>query len=229
MKSNPLNLHEFPLWVNMQRWEMDELLRVVTIRAYRSGETLFTPLDNPDCLYLLQHGRVKTYTLTVQGQVKIMHIFCPGDAFGGLLMGAVDGQLPYAEAVGDVIVCSVRKEGFTLMMQRCPNTCFGLFRYLAAHHEEDMRRIEQLLHSKAQHRVIFALFSLAERLGMDHKAEFSIYPHFTHEDIANMIGLRRTTVSEIISQLRKAGVIAGTGRRFKVKRKEAERYLEKKK
>ena len=221
-----IGLHEFPLWVNMQRWEMDELIRVVQIRGYSAGEMLFNPLDSPERLYLLQHGRVKTYTLSPEGQAKVMHVFCPGDAFGGLLMGAVDGLLPYAEAVDDVVVCMVDEVGFKSLMQRCPNTCFGLFRYMAKHHTEDMRRIEQLLHSRAQNRVLYALLTLGERLGNEFAPEFSIYPYFTHEDIANMVGLRRTTVSEMISQLRREGVIIGTGRRFLINRAAAEQYLE---
>ena len=86
-----------------------------------------------------------------------MHVFCPGDAFGSLLMGTVDRQLPYAEAVDDVVVCNVDETGFKRLLQRCPNTCFGLFGYLAQHHTEDMRRIEQLLHSRCQNRVLYAL------------------------------------------------------------------------
>ena len=205
---------------------MDQLLQIVTVRGYRKGTHLFTPHDTPDRLYLLQHGRVKTYVLTPQGQKKIMHIFCPGDAFGALLLGAVDGKLPWAEAIEDVILCSMDEIAFKRFMQRCPNMCLGLFRYMAAHHIEDTRRLQMLLHTKAINRVVLALLDLGHRLGYNEVEQFTIYPHFTHEDIADMIGVVRSTVSELISQLRRAGVISGRGRRLTIHRPAAEAFLE---
>lgn len=220
-----LKLQEFPLWADLQAKEIDELLEVVTIVGFKSGEILFDPESSPDYLYLLQHGRVKTYVFSPQGQEKIMHIFSPGDAFGGLLLGIVDGKLPWAQAIGDVITCVMDETAFMSFMQRCPGTCLGLFRYMAAHHVEDMRRIEQMLHTKAQQRVVLALLDLGHRLGYEHVEQFTISPHFTQEDIGNMIGLVRSTVSEIISDLRREGVVSGQGRNLVVHRLVAEQYL----
>lgn len=221
-----LQLHEFPLWAELQATEMDELLKIVTIKGFKSGEILFTPADSPDCLYLLQHGRVKTYVHSTQGHEKIMHIFHPGDAFGGLLLGVVDGTLPWAQAVGDVVVCQMDETAFMKFMQRCPNTCLGLFKYLAAHHVEDMKRIEQMLYTKAHHRVVLVLLDLGHRLGHDSNETFAISPHFTHEDIGNMVGITRSTVSEIISDLRRVGVVEGKRRNLMVNRRLAKQYLQ---
>lgn len=223
--SSGLKLHEFPLWADLQATEIDDLLPIVTIKGYKAGEILFTPEDSPDYLYLLQHGRVKTYVHSPQGHEKIMHIFSPGDAFGGLLLGVVDGALPWAQAIGDVITCMMDEAAFTTFMQRCPGTCLGLFRYMAAHHVEDMRRIEQMLHNKAHHRVVLALLDLGHRLGQDRAEQFSISPYFTQEDIGNMIGIVRSTVSEIIAALRQVGVVTGSGRTLVVHRQTAEQYL----
>ena len=222
----PLKFHESPLWADLQITEMDQLLQIVTVKGIKSGEILFTPEDSPGFLYLLQHGRVKTFVYSPQGQEKIMHIFCPGDAFGGLLMGVVDDKLPWAQAVGDVVVCVMDETAFKRFMQRCPNTCFGLFRYMSAHHVEDMRRIENLLHTKANHRVVYALLEIGHRLGNDHEPQFMVSPYFTHEDIGNMIGVARTTVSETISDLRRCGVVSGQGRNIIVNRRLAEQFLD---
>ncbi len=54
--------------------------------------------------------------------------------------------------------------------------------------------------------------------------EFNRY--FTHSDLANMIGVARTTVSELMGQLRQAGVVSGGPRRLIVYRRAAERYLQ---
>ena len=49
-----LKLQEFLLWADLQAKEIDELLEIVTIVGFRSGEILFDPDSSPDHLYLLQ-------------------------------------------------------------------------------------------------------------------------------------------------------------------------------
>ncbi len=220
-----MQLHQFPLWADLQAQEMDQLLEIVSIKGYQAGSMLFGPDDSPDHIFLLQHGRVKTFVLSPQGQEKIMHIFCPGDAFGGLLLGVMDGHLPWAQAMDDVVVCLMDETAFKQFMQRCPNTCLGLFRYMSAHHIDDMRRLERLLHTKASHRVVLTLLDLADRLGFGEAEAFTIGAYFTHEDIANMIGVVRSTVSELISQLRRLGVLSGRGRGLTIHRAAAISFL----
>lgn len=221
-----LRLHDFPMWNNMTAAEMASLLDIVVIKGYTRGETLFTPFEEPNRLYLLQLGRVKTYMLTADGRQKILHIFAPGDAFGALLLGAVDGRLPWAEALGDVIVCSMDEAGFRDLMMRCPNMCLDLFQYVSQIHVEAMRRLQGLLHTPAERRVVITLLELGRLLGHADKGTFTISPHFTHEDIADLIGVVRTTVTQLITKLRRRNIVSRSGRKLIVHRAAAERYLE---
>ena len=220
-----MKLYDFPMWEQMQESELVELLDIVTVQTFQTQELLFRPGDDPNRLYLLYHGQVKTYVLSPQGHEKIMHIFSPGDAFGGLLLGVVGEGLPWAKAMSDVVVCIMGETGFKSFMQRCPNLCLALFRYMTAHHVQDMERLERILHTKASHRVVLTLLDLGHRLGYGDEEIFPIHP-FTHEDIGNMIGVVRNTVTEVISQLRQVGVVSGRGAKMVVRRAVAEEYLQ---
>ncbi len=220
-----LRLHDFPMWNNMTPDDMERLLKVVTVRGHKRGDLLFDPSYEPNKMYLLQVGRVKTYVLTPDGRKKIMHIFSPGDAFGGLLLGTVDGQLPWAEAMEDVIVCAMDELNFRAFMLSCPNMCLDLFRYISQIHVEALRRLQGMIHSRADQRVGIALLVMGRRLDYGALDEFTIYPYFTHEDIADMIGVVRTTVSEIISKLNKLDIVSRKGRQLIVHRAAAEAYL----
>lgn len=220
-----LRLHDFPMWNHLSDSEMDRLLEVVTIRGYRRGELLFDPTDEPNRLYLLQLGRVKTYVFTPSGRKKMLHIFTPGDAFGALLLGAVDGMLPWAEAMQDVIVCSLGEADFKRLMLSSPNMCLDLFKYISQIHAEGMRRLRGLLHTKAEQRVTMALLDIGRRLGHEAEPTFTVTPAFTHEDIADMVGVVRTTVSEVISRLDELGIVSREKRQLIVHRDAAEAYL----
>lgn len=220
-----LRLHDFPMWNHLTEAEIDRLLEIATLRGYRRGELIFDPTDEPNRLYLLQLGRVKTYVLTSTGRKKILHIFAPGDAFGALLLGAVDGTLPWAEAMQDAIVCSMDETSFRSFMLSCPNMCLDLFKYMSQIHVEAMRRLQSLLHTRAEQRVTMALLDIGRRLGYGDEDAFTITPYFTHEDIADMIGVVRTTVSELMSELSRRGIVSRKGRQLIVHRDVAEQYL----
>jgi len=114
---------------------------------------------------------------------------------------------------------------FKRFMQAYPDLCMNLFRYMTAHHVADMRRMEILIHTRASHRLVLTLLDLGDRLGYSEVQRFELDPCFTHEDLANMIGVVRSTVSELIGELRREGVLSGQGRRLIVHRQAAERFL----
>jgi len=219
------NLQRLNLFAGLKPETMEQVLRIVTVEQIARGEFVFRPGDPENRLYLLHHGRVKTYVLTERGQEKIMHLFHPGDAFGGLLLGTTHGELPWAQALDDVVVSSLDETAFKRFMQTLPDLCMGLFRYLAAHHANDMRRLETLIHTDASQRLVLTLLELGDRTGCAGAESFELGARFSHEDLANMIGVVRSTVSETIGQLRQAGVLSGQGRCLIVHRPAAEQFL----
>ena len=219
------NLQRLNLFTGLKPATMEQVLRIVTLERFARGEFVFRPGDPGDRLYLLHHGRVKTYVLSERGQEKIMHLFYPGDAFGGLLLGTTHGELPWAQALDDVIVNSMDEAAFKRFMQTLPDLCMNIFRYMAVHHANDMRRLETFIHTDASQRLVLTLLELGDRMGCAGVESFELGARYSHEDLANMIGLVRSTVSETIGQLRQAGVLSGQGRCLIVHRSAAEQFL----
>ena len=225
MVADVWNLQQLNLFEGLKPETMEQVLRIVTVEQIARGEFLFRPGDPEDRLYLLHHGRVKTYVLSERGQEKIMHLFYPGDAFGGLLLGTTHGELPWAQALDDVVVSSMDEAAFKRFMQTLPDLCMSLFRYLAVHHANDMRRLETFIHTDASQRLVLTLLELGDRLGCAEAESFELGARYSHEDLANMIGVVRSTVSETIGQLRQAGVLSGQGRCLIVHRSAAGQFL----
>jgi CRP/FNR family cyclic AMP-dependent transcriptional regulator len=222
---NLWNLERLNLFANLTSEEINQILKIVTVHQFRRGSFIFQP-DYPDeRFYLLHHGRVKTYVISEQGQEKIMHIFYPGDAFGRLMQSSNPMKQPWAQALDDVVVSSMDENAFKRFMLAFPDLCLNIFRYMAAHHTKDMRRMETLMHTNASQRLVLTILDLGEHLGQGEANAFDLDPSFTHEDLANMIGVVRSTVTELIGQLRRNGVLGGRGHHLIVYRKAAENYL----
>lgn len=219
------NLRGLDLFAGLQPHQIDEVLQIVTTTGFKPGEFIFRPGDPRNQLYLLHHGRVKTFVYSQEGQEKIMHIFLPGDAFGDLLLPMDDQDLPWAQALDDVVVSYLDEPAFKRLMQNCHDLFWSLFRYICAHHAADMRRLRNLLHVKASHRLLRALLQLGDQLGQRgaERVEFDL--SLTHEELANMIGVARPTVSASMGELRQAGVVIGQGNYLVVDRQAANRFL----
>jgi CRP/FNR family transcriptional regulator len=219
------NLPQADLFADLTLDERETVLEFVSVKAFARRDLLFQPGDTSKCLFLLNHGRVKAYNYTSQGQKRIMQVLFPGDVFGGLLLGTDHGELPWAQAIDDVVVSSMDEPAFMRFMQLFPVQCLAIIRNMTFHHSEDMHRLETFLHTDASHRLVLIMLHLGDRLGYRHDEKFELDSSFTHEELANMIGVVRSTVSHLIGALRRAKVLSGRGRRLIIDRQAAQQYL----
>lgn len=215
----------FHVFAGVDTAEIEKVLRIAKIKSFRTGEIVFRPGEARHLLFLINEGAVKAYVLSRHGQQKILHIYHPGDVFGGLLAGTMYEDQSWAQTLNDVTVCIMDEPAFKEFIQTCPEMCMMLFRYLCIHHSADIRRLESFLHTKASHRLVLALLDLGMRLGHGEDEQFELDSSFTHEELANMIGVVRSTVSTLIGRLRSLGVLSVKNRRLIVYRKAAEQFL----
>lgn len=202
-----------------------QFLRDVRVKRLDPGVTLFTAHDPHDRLYLLLAGVVKTYVITGKGMAQITNLFYPGDAFGGLMFGRQQNPRPWAQALDAVTLVDLREAEFQAMMTTHPQVCMNIFHYMAEHHQRHIRRLQTLLHTRSGHRLVLTLLALGDRQGDSECEEFKIGHGFTHDDLANMIGVVRSTASELMGDLRRAGVVRGNGRAIVVNRTMAYHFL----
>ena len=71
---------------------------------------------------------------------------------------------------------------------------------------ETFARMHALLQTDARSRLLVTLLSLARRHDSRHEGQFILNPAITQEDLANMSGLNRSTVSSLINQFRREGM-----------------------
>lgn len=206
---------------------MARIEKLLHYKSYDRGEVLCQPDDHTELLFFLTQGRVKQYTLSNEGQERILHIFKVGDAFGGLLLGHHRELLPWTQALDDCTVIEVNRQTFNAFVQEAPEVCFRLFEFLSDHHAEDIHRFERFLHLKAGGRLVMTLLDYAQRTNQfDDQDIFEVNPPFTQEELANQIGVARTTVAELMTELRNLDILAGKGRDLFVHRGRALTYLE---
>lgn len=178
--------------------------RVLTVKA---GHILFRENDETDHVYLIESGHVKHYHTTSLGKVVIVSICGPSEMIGvpAVLLGQRRGV--FAEALEPGTLWRIEQEVFLRLLHQYPQLAVKL----AAIHCQLVRNYEYglqtLVVASADSRLAWLLLRLAEgrRPEWDGGQRVSFY--LTHQEMADMIGSCRQTVTTVLGNFKRAGLI----------------------
>ncbi len=220
------NVRNVELFSELTVEEMEQVLEVMPTYSYRAGEYVFHSGEQAHSLFVLQVGTVKVSYITLNGDEKVLNIFQPGDVFGELFLGKYRHRVGEAQALEDVVVGQMCEENFLDLIQRFPRIALNFIRHLADEQRETLARMHALMRMEARYRLLGTLLSVARRYCCTDGEWFDLPGSLTQEDIANMAGLNRSTVSSLINQMRREKLLGGSGRTLTVNLPAVEMVLE---
>lgn len=199
-------------------------------RVYPPGYQLFTEGEMPRGIYLLGTGRVKLFSTAAQGKVFITKIARPGELLG--LNAAVLGK-PYlvsAEVVEPSRINFIARDVFLAFLDRSPRAASDAIRQLSANYYDAQRDLRALaLSQSAREKLAKLLLEWVEQAGEPQDGgDIWLRVYLTHEEIAQMIGSSRETVTRMFSDLTRRKVIEGRGEALRVRDLAALRRLARK-
>jgi CRP/FNR family cyclic AMP-dependent transcriptional regulator len=223
-KPSDPNLGGFALLGDVAPDELETLAEHTTAGRYYSGELIFQSDDPADRIYLVQDGLVKVSLLSRAGTELVLDIVWPGSLCGELLVTRDGRQLGVAEALCATTVYIFPRQCFVELMQRQPTLCSKALSHLADQQRWLLSRLRVLMEPEAGLRLLMTLLQLAERRGAANGGY--LLPHeVTQGHLAAMTGLHRSTVSELINNYRRRGVLGGHGRALVVHAAMTRRFL----
>jgi CRP-like cAMP-binding protein len=195
---------------------MDELQQVnrhFHERGHEPGAAIYYAGDPASQLYVLAAGSVKLIRHTLAGHDVLLDILATGEFFGSL---SLLGDETYSDtALAQTITCtlSISGEDFRKLLEAYPQMAITVLDITTARLRDAQETIQQLSASSAEQRIASALLKLGEKLGEPREMGLLIQIPLTREDLAAMTGTTPETVSRIMAQLQKAGLVE-TGRQW---------------
>ena len=193
------------------------------------GHQLFAEGEIPRGVFILGTGRVKLYSTAMQGKIFITKIARPGELLG--LNAAILGK-PYlvsAEVVEPSRINFIARATYLQFLERSPHAARDAIQQLSANYYEAQREIRTLgLSQTAREKVSKLLLEWVERAGMEGtESDIWLRVYLTQEEIAQMIGVSRETVTRVFSELTRKKVIEGRGGALRVRDVKALRRIAK--
>jgi CRP-like cAMP-binding protein len=175
-------------------------------RGYTAAETIYFTGDPATTLYVVAVGKVKLLRHAPRQDV-LLDFLAPGELFGSLpVMG--DRTYPEtAQAQTDCCLLEVLADDFQAILDAHPAVTRALLSVVSERLLAAQATIGQLSAYPVESRVAAALLTLARRFGAAERGVERIQLPLTRQDLADMTGATVETVSRVMSQLRKDGLI----------------------
>ncbi len=178
-------------------------------KEYGKRQVIFEPKDR-DKVFLLKSGKVEIYQLTPDGKKIIIDVLSSGDVFGDL--GIKEENENFVQATTDSFVCMMNKNEFFDMVSKVPKLANILVKELFSKVIESEKQVAALASDNLLVKVKNLLLRLAKKHGEIKDARVIITTKFTHEELADMIGISRPTMTELLNKLDRLGIIKREGK-----------------
>lgn len=179
--------------------------------AYPKGTTLFMEGQPSNGVYILCQGKVKLSTCSKDGKIIILHIAEAGEVLG--LSSSVSGShhSATAEVIEPCQVNFVRNEDFLEFLKVNTEACFSALKQLSKDYHTAYLQICSLGLSNSVADKLARLFLGWCRAASDDREDIRLKMAYTHEEIAEMIGTSRETVTRLLKVFREKKLISLKG------------------
>lgn len=195
------------LFRGLDKFAMDKVAAIAHERTVPKKKIIFMPEDESGVMFILKKGRVRISKLSSEGKMMTLVILKDGDIFGAMstIKGGIFGA--YAETVEDSYICAIQQDDFSGLVKEMPNLALSLIEKINQKLKEAEDRIADLVFRDVPGRIASILLKLAEQFGTPTADGTQIVFKMTHQDLADMVGASRETVTIILNDFQDDKVI----------------------
>ncbi|MFZ1702231.1 MAG: Crp/Fnr family transcriptional regulator [Pyrinomonadaceae bacterium] len=214
-KCQNCEIHKKNFFCSLPEADLEQFQSIKVTKAYRPGALLFVEGQPAKSVYMLCQGRVKLSTCSRSGKVMILGIAEAGDVIG---LSAAISESDYEMTAEVLELCQVNyveTSDLLSFLEQRPLAAINAARQLGRSFQAAFDQICSIGMSDSAAEKLAKLFlgwtTSANGNGHVTNGRIQIKSLFTHEEIAEMIGSSRETVTRALKQLRERDLITLKG------------------
>jgi CRP/FNR family transcriptional regulator, cyclic AMP receptor protein len=201
-------LQQFPLFSVLSYEEVEKLSSLVEIRIKPKYSYIYLPDELSNNVFFLVKGTIKIGTHSSDGREVIKAILHPTALFGELGLVGEEKRQDFARTMNEEVkLCILKVSDFKNLMQSNHKLCLKVISLIGSRLRRAENRLESLIFKDARTRIIEFLKDSAEKRGRRVGYEMLLKHSLTQQDIANLTGTSRQTVTSVLNELRKSDLI----------------------
>ena len=191
--------------------EISALEHIVNIITCAARRILYRPGETSASLFLLKSGRVQLYHLSTDGRKLITATLEAGACFGEIPLIGQCPQNSFAETIEPASLGVISKNDVEQLLDRHPTIARSLLSIVGQHFVQLENQLINATFQDSQARVATLLLQLAQA-AQEHQhhgnnSDTIIISGFSHEELAEHLGVYRETVTIALRELKDAGAI----------------------
>lgn len=208
------NSLQVDILARMSTQDADYLRSIAHIQRYAKNELIFHTGALGKHVYFLRSGRVKIYQPAQCGKEVILWFCFPGDMFGMAEVAQGGGRVVNAVACEASEVLCVTQVQFEDFLRTHPDASLLVMKVLSCRLRTLGDVIVNLVNDDVQTRIMKLILRLSARHGVRIAQDIHLSIDLTHQEIADMVGTTRQTVSSVLGLLQKRGLMRLENRRI---------------
>lgn len=203
-----------PIFSELSKETLDKIEKVGQRKKFNKGEIILLEDDAGTALFIIINGKVKVSRSSNDGKEVILTILNADDFFGE--MAILDGQKRSAtvSAIEPSELFVIQRDDFINLLYAHPEISIVLLQELTRRLRNADMKIKSLSLKDAEGKVATVILQLADDIGKIKHGKVEIEKLPLQQDLANMAGTSRETISRTLHSFAKKGLVEMDGNKL---------------
>ena len=206
-------IKKVPILAKLDPARLRGVVEQIQLEEFRRRQVVYMPGDPGESLFFVGTGRIKLSRVTSDGKELTIAYRETGDLFGEASLVEIRPRREMAESMERTAVLVLPAQAFADLVAQDAAMGFDLSKILCRRRRDLEDRIEDLVFRDVNSNLAELLLRLADEHGVEDRRGTLVAFKITHQEMANIIGSTRETVSLTLSQFKKRKLIDTEGRK----------------
>ena len=200
-------LKHLPIFEELAPADLAAIDNVTVERRYKKNMIIFMEGEPGEGFHYVKSGKVKIVKIAQDGREHIINILGPGDVFAEVLLFNRGPYPATSVALEDSIIGIIKNIELENVVVDNPRIALHIIRVMNKKLLHAQMKIKTLALSDTFARTAQILGRLAQQYGRQVPGGIRLDIDMTRQDLANLVGTTRETVSRVLSSMKKDKVI----------------------
>ena len=200
-------LKHLPVFEELAPADLAAISQVTLERRYKKNMIIFMEGEPGEGFHYVKSGKVKIVKMSQDGREHIINILGPGDVFAEVLLFNPGPYPATAVALEDSVIGIIKNNDLENVVAGNARIALHIIRVMSKKLLHAQMKIKTLALSDTFSRTAHVLIRLSQQYGRAVAGGVEIDLDMTRQDLANLIGTTRETVSRVLNAMRKDKVL----------------------
>lgn len=174
---------------------------------FESGEEIYKQGASYPYVAIIQQGKVKLATITANGKEVLVDFRGAGDFLGSELSSTSCACIDTARALSKLTLWRIHVQEFKQLLANDSVIAQNVITILSDREYRFKRKLELTNGATVEARIAYVIQELSKNFDELYEPGLSKHIRMTHQELADMVGASRPTVSLILNKLRQTGIL----------------------